>query len=274
MNFFKNTFDLYLKSSTHTALAVVAFAGVTMQRFETEINHNLLLFIFFGAVTAYNFIKYSAVAKFHHLSLKKNLRVIQLYSLFCFIGLIYFALKQPLSVIVASAVFGLLALFYALPVFPDSKNLRSISGLKIFIIALVWAGVTVVLPVLTGRDVYIFSFVLTLVQRFLFVIVLTIPFDIRDLRFDQSHLGTIPQLYGPEKARSAGVVFLSIVVILEALKPVVEAGEIIALLVIVAVTYFLIRKAVEGQSKYLASFWIEGVPILWWGLLCLEKLLV
>ncbi len=259
--------DLYLKSSIHVALAVVAFTGVTILSFNIEGNTDLLLFIFFGTITGYNFIKYSAIAKLRHRSLTKNLRVIQLFSLLCFIGLFYFAVLQPVSVLLASAVFGLLMVFYALPVFSNNKNLRSISGMKIFIIALVWAGVTVVLPVLVSEGVYLFPFVIEIVQRCVFVMALTLPFDIRDLRVDQEYLGTVPQLYGKEKARSIGTVLLSTVLLLEVLKPVVEITEIVSLLIIVVITYFLIRKSITQQSKYFASFWVEGIPILWWGLL-------
>ncbi len=264
-----NLLDIYLKSSIHVALAVVAFTGVTIFSFDIERNWELLLFTFFGTVTGYNFIKYSTVAKFHHRSLTGNLRIIQIFSLLCFIGLIYFALRQPLSVLIASAVFGLLMVLYALPVFANNKNLRSISGIKIFIIAFVWAGVTVALPVLTSDGIYLIPFIIEFIQRCLFVMVLTLPFDIRDLNFDQEHLGTIPQLYGKEKTSKVGTVLLSAVLFLEVIKPVVEARETVVLLIIIVITYFLIRKSIRQQSKYFASFWVEGVPILWWGLLYL-----
>lgn len=266
---FNKLFSFYIKSSIHLALAVVAFAGVTMLEFSIRSNPDFLLFIFFGTITSYNFIKYAAIAKFNHRSLAVNLRAIQVFSFFCFLGLIYFTLKQPFSVLIASGILGIISLLYVFPLLPDKKNLRSVSGLKIFVIAFSWAGVTVILPALTGDVIYIYSLAMTFIQRCLFVVVLTLPFDIRDFGSDEPQLGTIPQIYGVESARKTGVILLTLVVILEIFKIFATLQEVIILIVIVAITYYLVRKSTVVQSKYFASFWVEGVPILWWVLLFL-----
>lgn len=263
----KTFFDFYIKSSIHVGLAVVALAAVTMFEFDLNTNYSLLLFIFFGTVTAYNLIKYATIARFSHRSLSANLRAIQVFSFFCFLGLIYFALQQPPLILIASAIFGLISLLYLFPLSPQSKNLRNVSGIKIFVIAFSWAGVTVVLPGLTGDVIYLYAILLSFIQRALFVLVLTLPFDIRDLGSDEPHLGTIPQIYGEEKARTTGVVLLSLVIFLEIIKIWATVQEIAVLIVIVTVTYWLLRKSTETQSKYFAAFWVEGVPILWWLLL-------
>jgi hypothetical protein len=218
METLKYIFSFYIKSSIHVALAVVALAVVTMLEFNIDTNLSILLFIFFGTVTAYNFIKYATVAKLRHRSLSLNLRVIQVFSFLCFIGLIYFAFKQPLSVLIASGVLGLVPLLYEIPLLPRAQNLRSLSGIKIFVIAFSWAGVTVILPALTGDVIYIYPVFITFIQRCLFIIVLTLPFDIRDLGLDEPQLGTIPQIYGAESAKAAGIFLLSLVVLLEVFK--------------------------------------------------------
>src|SRR5699024_7401468 len=108
-------------------------------------------------------------------------------------------------------------------------------------------------------------------QRFLFIIVLTLPFDIRDLGLDEPQLGTIPQLYGTERVKLISVALLSLVAVLEIFKTGVISPQIIVLMVILAITYYLVQKSTRTPSTYLVSFWIEGVPILWWALLLLAS---
>lgn len=236
-----------------------------------QLDLSLLGYIFLGTITGYNFIKYSFVAKFHHFSLKRNLRLIQLFSLVCFGAFIYSALNQPIIILKASAVLGLVTLLYVVPVLPNKNNLRSVTGLKVFVIAFVWAGVTVILPVLIHDVVYIYSTAITFLQRFVFAMTIALPFDVLDMRIDQPGLGTIPQLYGVETTRTACVVLLTLTVILEVFKIQIDTAEIGVLLVIVAVTYYLLHRSTEEQSRYFSAFWIDGIPILWFILLFIAK---
>lgn len=264
MNVLKNLFDLYIKGSIHVSLAVVAFSAVTGFLLEREVNPDLLIFIFFGTITGYNFIKYAGIAKFRHSSLSANLRHIQIFSLFCFIGLIWYAFRVPEPVLWTAFLLGGLNLLYGLPLFEDKITLRNITGLKIFVIAMVWTGVTVWLPVLDSMAKISAETVILTIQRFLFVIALTLPFDIRDVHFDTEELGTIPQLFGVEQTRKIGAGVLTSVFILEIFRPGTEIAEIAVLVIIVIITGWLIRKSAVSQNKYYASFWVEGVPILWW----------
>lgn len=267
----KILFDLYLKSSTHVSVAVVSFAAITYLNFNTKPDPDLLLFIFFGTVTGYNFVKYAAVAGFQHFSLSQPLRIIQIYSFFCFVGLMWFTLKLPADVLFAAGILGVINVLYAFPLF-SGDNLRSVTGIKIFIIALVWTGVTVLLPVLEAEMEFTVNHLMASLQRFLFVIVLTLPFDIRDLRFDTEQLGTIPQIFGVKTTRIIGITFLVIIFLLEFFQSSANATEILILLVVVIITAYLLRKSVIRQTKYYASFWVEGIPILWLGLLMLSRL--
>lgn len=267
-------FDFYLKSSIHVSLAVTAFAGVTLMHLELEANPDLFAFIFFGSVTGYNFVKYASIAGLRHFNLSNHLRVIQVFSFFSFVGLIWFAQNLSEPVLWTAAFLGLLNILYALPVLGKEQNLRNITGVKVFIIAGIWCGVTVWLPILDSglsfsTDIWVFT-----IQRFLFVVALTLPFDIRDIRFDTEQLGTIPQLIGVSKTRHLGLVLLLLVLILEFISPSADVQEIIVLVAITGITAFLLRKAVIGQTQYFASFWVESIPILWWVLLFIIDLIV
>ena len=259
----KKIFDFYINSSIHVALAVVSLSLITMFHFEAEVNFLLLFFIFFGTVTGYNFVKYAGVAGLHHQSLARGLKNIQIFSFLCFAGLAVTAFMVNLEVLLWCVIFGTFTLLYALPVFSKRRNLRSISGIKIFIIALVWAGVTVILPVTDVKNGIFGDPFLEFLQRFLLVLVWILPFEIRDLKYDLEHLGTVPQRIGVTKTKMVGLVMLAMVILLEFFKSRISLTFLIAFVVMCVVTGFFLLGSKEKQNRYFTSFWIESIPILW-----------
>lgn len=259
----KRLFDFYINSSIHVALAVVSLGLVTFFHYGLKPDLGLLFFIFFGSITGYNFVKYAGVAKLHHRSLAKGLRLIQIFSFISFLFLIWAAFTVELKILIWAAIFGSLTLLYALPVFSKQRNLRSISGIKIFIIAFVWAGVTVVLPVSTVGEVSVVNIVMEFVQRFLLVLAWTIPFEIRDLRYDLLQLGTMPQRVGVTKTKLLGLALLVAALLIQIFKPYGTVPALGALAVTIVVSAGFIGKTRERQSSYYSSFWVEALPIFW-----------
>lgn len=265
MKYLRNAFDLYINSSFHVSLAVVAFAQVTNFEQELDCNPGLLFFIFFASVTGYNFVKYAGIAKLHHTSLAKNLRLIQIFSLFCFIGLVYFSFKQKVEVIIASAFLCLLTVFYALPVFAGNKNLRGMTGLKIFVISSVWAGTTVILPLLDADRVLGMEQIVDFLQRLMLVILLTLPFEIRDLNYDDESLGTIPQKLGIFKTKVFGSILALIIFFSELMQNSFTSVAFLALLLTLSLGLAFLWRAGKEQSGYYSSFWVEAIPVLYLG---------
>ena len=260
---FKKILDFYINSSIHVALAVVSLSLVTTISLGLEADKDLLIFIFFGTITGYNFVKYAGVAKLHHLSLAKSLRSIQIFSLFCFLGFIIALFQIDPVVILWIGLFGVFTLLYALPVFSKRRNLRSISGIKIFIIAFVWSGVTVVLPAAETATAVGYQVFWEFVQRFLFVLVLILPFEIRDLKYDLQQLGTIPQNIGVTKTKLLGFLLLVLVLLVEFIQSRLGSATFLSLLGTSVLTAGLTLNAKEQQSSYYSSFWVEAVPIFW-----------
>ena len=245
------------------ALAVVALSYLTYLEYGLSPDLELLFFIFFGSITGYNFVKYAGLAKLHHRSLARNLKLIQIFSFLVFLGLVYFAFLQTWEVLVTSAFLGFLTLLYAAPVFTQNRNLRDLAGIKILIIALVWAGVAVILPMLDQPEIGFSDKVLLFLQRFLFVVVITLPFEIRDLEFDSEHLATIPQKIGIKKTRLLGWLLLLVILVLEFLKEEFQTVNFIALLGVSILTAAGLNLTKTVQSGYFAAFWIEALPIAW-----------
>ena len=271
MKYLKNAFELYINSSIHVSLAVVAFTLISFLEHHLIIDWNLILFIFFASVTGYNFVKYSGIASLHHLSLTRNLRIIQIFSLICFLALVYFTFLLKKEVIIATAIMGAFTIFYAVPILGKGKNLRSLSGLKIFIIALVWAGSSAILPLINEGKYLEIDILVDFLQRLMLVLVLTLPFEIRDLRFDEETLGTIPQRLGTFMTKVFGTILLFIIFSIELVQKSFSSDEFLALFIALILTGIFLWSTNENQKKYYCSFWVEGVPVFYLGVYCLFR---
>lgn len=166
-------------------------------------------------------------------------------------------------------IFGIITFLYAIPFLPRKKmleksnNLRNISGLKVFLIALVWTGVTVYLPLLNNNYALNSDVIIISVQRFLLVIMLMLPFEIRDLKFDSLKLATIPQKLGVKGTKIMGIIMGVVFFVLEFFKSKVFGNQLVVLLVFTFITVLFVIFSKEKQSKYYCAFWVESLPIIW-----------
>lgn len=253
--------DFYINSSIHVALAVVALTMVTALHFDIAPGLFLYCFIFFGTITGYNFVKYAKIAGLQHRSLTRSLKQIQMFSFFSFLILVALSLKIAIEVLLWCCFFGLLTLLYALPVFGRGKNLRSLAGIKIYVIALVWSGASVVLPLVQSKTLSTDPVVVVeLLQRFVLVLVWILPFEIRDLKYDLPHLNTLPQKLGIKKTKNLGFFMLLFVVLLDLF---IQDEHFISTAMMVLISGIFLWYSSQEQSAYYTSFWIEAIPILW-----------
>ncbi len=269
MKALKIILDFYIHSSIHVALAAYALSWLTLLEFGLAYDDNVLYFIFFASVTGYNFVKFFGLAKFHHRSLTTWLKTIQVFSLFCFFLMGYFALHLELRSLIVISIFGVITFLYAIPLLPrhlfmdNVRKLRSIGGLKVYIIALVWAGVTVGLPLLNADYDLDEQILVVMLQRFLFVLALMLPFEIRDLKYDSLKLATIPQKIGVKRTKRMGIVLLFAVVGLEFFTQFSNLQSIIQIVIIAIISAVFIWFSRVEQSVYYSGFFVESIPILW-----------
>lgn len=265
----KALFDFYINSSIHVAFAVFSLTYITFIELHLPTDWPLLFFVFFSTITGYNFVKYFGMAKFHHRQLARWLKVIQVFSLTSFILMLVFLFQLRQKTIVYVGVFGLITFLYAIPLLPKrffidrQQNLRNISGLKVYVIALVWAGVTVLLPVFDSAAVFTTDVWVMSSQRFLLVMLLMLPFEIRDLQYDSLKLATIPQKIGVKNTQAMGVLVGMVFFMLEFLKVELEVKLIILTLAVAFMVVLFIVFATRKRNDYYSSFWVEGVPIIW-----------
>lgn len=257
--------ELYIKSSIHVALAVTAFAAITMLEFELPVSAALLSFIFFCTVISYNGIKYLHLFTIQKRRFSTDVSPIGVITLFSLAGATVSALFLNPMTLATSVIPGFLSAVYALPLHRRLKGLRQVYGLKIFVIGLVWAFVTVLLPFVYAYEL-LFSepeIYAAFLQRLLFVIALTIPFDIRDRASDPESLGTIPMIFGNRNAILFGCSLLAASLIIEFLFRTNHLIEVVLHAMMILMTGGLLWKSILRHSANLASFWIEGIPVLW-----------
>lgn len=263
MTWFKRLLDFYINSSMHVAVAVLSFCALTAYEFNLNTSTAFYSAAFCASVSGYNFVKYFGLTKFYYRSLTTKLKYIQLVSVLSLIGFGYvFFRLQPNSQLLF-LILGVITFLYAIPMgMKMPHNLRSIGGVKIYIIALVWAMATVVLPVLESQQILVADHWILVLQRTFFVIVLMLPFEIRDLDTDQLHLSTIPQKTGIPYTKIIGYAMLGDIILLEFFKLEYNQNRFLILVFSVVLLAVFLAKSTKNKSRYYTAFWVESVPIL------------
>lgn len=232
----------------------------------------LSYFAFFGTIVGYNFVKYDSLVRTKKLQMRDSLKIIIFFSFFSFLAVGYYFFQLQRITQIISLAFLVFTLLYTLPFFPNRKNARNWAGVKIYIVALCWVGVTVVLPVLNAEILVTSDFYLKCIQRFILVFVLILIFEIIDLSKDDPHLQTVPQQIGVKRTKILGYVLLMIFCGLEFLNDNSNFNSNINFqllpltfeIVIAIVIAVFLAFANEKRSKYYTSFWVESIPVLWW----------
>ena len=182
-----------------------------------------------------------------------------------------FLFINPLRVNMVLLVLGILSLFYSfgIPGFSMAfLPLRKIPFMKIFLVSFTWATATVALPFLelhhSLRDP---AFILIFTRRMLFVFSITVPFDIRDMRFDhESGVRTIPLRFGEDRARWVAYCALFLFVVLSAVQYGImdpDGANLLGAMIFSAlVSFFLIRNSHTERSPGYFLFWIDGMMLL------------
>ncbi|BDW91819.1 hypothetical protein LCL86_13550 [Muricauda ruestringensis] len=271
MRTLKAIFDFYLDASIHVAVSVISMAGATFYLMGSSTDIYLLGFIFFSVIVCYNFIKYGVEAYKYIIVSNAYHKLIQVFSFLSFGMAILFLMRLDAKIWVATIGLAVLSVLYAVPLLPRARNLRNLAGLKVYIVAFVWAGFTVLLPVLDADMPLDWDFAVTFIQRMLLVLILILPFEIRDLQWDHKSLRTLPQLLGERNTRRLGTILSLVFFMITFLKDNLQSEEIALRLILVAILIFVLQMGKKMRSKYFVMFWIEAIPIFWLGLLWLSE---
>lgn len=170
--------------------------------FDRKASYPLLFFVFFATLALYNLHSIVALAgqktKPHprYRIVYEHLNAVRALTLLAMIGMAICTIGLPISLLLQLVLISVPSLLYILPIIAG-RRLRDISILKIFILAIIWALVTVLLPFDYFGNEYDSRLGLLLTERAIFVFAIAIAFDIRDMEFDKTlDVKTIPIAVG------------------------------------------------------------------------------
>lgn len=271
MHFLKKILDFYIFSNIHVALAGFSLTKITLLKF--GISSNLTpVFVAISIIISYNFIRFFEI-KMERLSWFKDwffkhkpyLLVLTVFAVIL-LGYITFFSAFNLNSLYILLPFAFITIFYAVPLFKIGKvevSFRNFPFIKIFSIVIAWAGITVFFPLYEASYKFNTMVFLEFFQRIVFLIAVTLPFDIRDMAFDSKLLRTLPQLLGVKTTKKVGYLFLIIFIFLEFSKETNTNSEISVVVIIAIISMLFLGFSNPKSKRYYTSLWVESIPIVW-----------
>lgn len=240
MQILRRLLDFYIQSSIHIGLAVLCLVYVTLFSNDLVKHSTYSGCVFFGTIIGYNFLKYFNIFTKNNFYSKKMFGVLGISAL-ASIGFLHFFLVLNRTVQIHILIVGLFVLIY--PV------LRKIGWLKLFLVSFVVTYVTVFIPYQTVKWLAV-DYYVSLLQRFLIILSLLIPFEIMDSKTDDKTLDTLPQLFGINYTKLFGILLVIPFLLLEFLK--LHSSYLVLPIGIITVT--LINFTDLNRNKYYTSF--------------------
>jgi len=271
MSLLKKWFSFYVFANIHVGLAAFCLTQITMKEFAVE-DRSLAYFVFFSTILAYNFMRVFQLNRINSVIaawIRTNKNALIVLNSLCLILAIYFSLDFRLSTMLVLLPFLLATLFYVVPGSSKIKGLRHVPGIKLFLISFTWAGITLYLPLFVAQLQEADGIWIAFVQRFLFIMALAIPFDIRDAHFDFPDLKTLPQLIGIKNSKVVAILAIVIFALLELFRAQDMDASFMVLVIITILSIVLILGSRPGQKRFYSSFWVESIPVFWYILLLL-----
>jgi 4-hydroxybenzoate polyprenyltransferase len=276
--YLRQTLDFLLFSNIFIALCAVSQGLVTYWLLKVKPDEHVLGLLFCSTLALYNFsILLSKPKKPENSKFRRVQWIFSHYRLMISLTIISAIVIIPLSFFLNASSrilligLGLISVAYSLPIFSIHEKrfgLRNIPGVKLFMIAMVWALSCVLLPILeidanNTAAITINETIILLVKRFLFIAAIAVPFDIRDLFQDKKNeLKTIPVILGEQNSLLLCQLFLATYVFfLFTLTERID-GDFFALCLTIILSGWLIFKSKWKKNEYYYFLFLDGIMIL------------
>lgn len=172
---------------------------------------------------------------------------------------------------------GSIAVSYVLPLFSKGRRLRDVGWIKIIMIGWSWAWLTALIPALCfGHEPLLYSIFLG-IGRMLFIIAITIPFEIRDITIDGSvGLTTVPVYFGMDKTIRGGIILCTLLVAFVSASALHyhDLAYFIAMSFVAMITIWLLKKSQQVNDDYFFSGLTDGTMVIALLLYCMVKLFI
>lgn len=268
---FNKLSEFFLFSSIFIASCAVSFCMETNILLGLPLNTVSFYYFVFGAtLVQYNLhylVKTIAVKDSLRLAWSKRNRLLHFILLGIGILLIIISLFsfhfQHFMVLLCLAG---IAFIYSFPVIPfgNKRRIKEYGLLKIITLSFLWTLVTVWFPVnnmLYDSALFLFVFV----KRFVFMFVLCLLFDVRDIEIDRKNrINTFPVIYGRKKSYLLSYLLLLLFIILSVFQYfyLPQTGFLTAMVLSAAATFFIIEATKKTNSDFIYLAGIDGMMLL------------
>ena len=260
MKWIKLLLDIYVKGSIHVALSVFSMSSLSLLSLNKNIPEPQLLIVFFASYVYYNLIKFAPVGfkGTNQPTIFWNwLKLSTLLSLLILLYLVKDLSEDSWLILALSSIFGVL--YVQKELLPIS---RENGWIKAFLVSLVWALITAVLPfTLLHKDWFGLEIISLFFSNFFLVIALLVPFEIRDMSVDQLMMPNLAQQLGVQKIKWVGYLSLILSIILWMLATDLGIYNQLAYFIFYLITVTLIAGAKIDQPQSYTSLWVEAIPI-------------
>lgn len=263
----KKLLDLILYSNLWIALCAAAQVYQYKLIFSaSQILDLFILFVFCSTLSLYAIHRVVGINKVKSFISLERFAVISNYRKHIFlygsvgaIGAAYLFFTLPTRVQIGLIIPGLLSLLYVLPVLAKQLRLRDIAFLKIFLVAGVWASVMILLPALYYHEGFSIIMIPLFIEKFLFIFLITLPFDIRDRKVDlSSNLKTLPGNFDPNKIKTFMIILGACALLLCMLSYHLGSYSLMQSLCL-AVSYLLITLICLQSYRYQHDYFFSGL---------------
>ena len=227
-------------------------------------NNNISFFVFFASLFTYNIQRIIRIKKgTNHKRKEWTLKHIKLIYIIIIIGAIfsvYYFLKFNTQTQNIIFIAGVISIMYPF-------GIRSIPYCKILIIASVWTIASMYLLISENNLSLNNNMILHLISRFLFVFAITMPFDIRDIKYDKNNLKTFPISLGIQKSKLLSIFALLLICfnsIVQFSNKILNLNFFFTILIISVFSSILIYKSNEKKEDFFFSFWIESLSVFFY----------
>lgn len=267
----KKLLSFLLFSSIFIAICAVALCMETNILLGVPLNNtSFYCFVFGATLVQYNLhylLKKTAVANSERLNWSQKNSGIHIIFLVTGIALILFSLFSfHLEHFIVLALLGCISVLYSFPLLPFGKKrrIKDYGFLKIITLALLWTLVTVWFPV-NGLQIDHGLFTLVFAKRFVFMFVLCLLFDVRDIEVDRKeHINTLSVILGKKKSYLLSYLLLILFVALALLQYfyLPDINFFIAMIISALLTFMTVEATKKTNSDFIYLAGIDGMMLL------------
>lgn len=257
--------NLYIYSSLHISIVATLFCAETYFIVCHEIDLLYLGIVFCSTMMMYSLHRIIGITKISSELIEGRYRIIlkykshlKIYVFIALLGIIFFMISSTYRYLIFMIPLGLISILYTVPLLSKKKRLRDISYIKIFLISIVWSGISVGPILVSDQPVDIVLVSLLSIEKLIYILAITLPFDIRDLAIDKSLVTmTIPHRIGIKNSYRLSYVLL--IVGLSILAYISIGSDLYPMVLYFTVAYLLTMMSLIVSKSKSSDYYYSGL---------------